>query len=807
MWAAAASLVTLSFSASAFAQGSSWTSTTGGLWSDVANWSGGVVADGAGNTAAFGVDLLGNPIVDPTGDIVINLDSSRTIGRLSFGDADTTSAAGWTLGNNGLLGNMLTLDGAGVEGGNVISVGPLGDGKAVTISADIVANGPMTKDGAGALILSGMTSLNNQVLEVLGSGSLTVTGSVLGVSNFFVRGTSSLILEGDGSLTTGMNNNHISLGLNNGDNVTAVLRDNAVWSHIGGDFNVSDVDPSQASLTLSGSATLSSGGRIYVSKNANTVATLTVSENSNLLANENLVVGQGAGTKGTLTQSGGTIVVGNETWIGNNAGGDGTFTMTGGTLTGNNWFVVGRNGSNGVFNMSGGSITKTNGGNFIIGDRFETDGGSGEMTVSGTAELTIDNELWVGSGANTTGTLNIQGGTVTLKNWVAIGRGGGTGTLNVEGGTITKAVNDDAAFIVGPGGGTNGTLNQTGGTIAVTAGDTWLGESGTGTWNMSAGTLTSTNLVIGRNGAGQGTFNLSGTGSVEANAVFFGQQDTAQGTLNLNGGTLATNFMEVGTGTGQLNFNGGVVKARQDESDFLRGFSAANSEIQAGGLILDTAGFEVTVSTGFDGVGGLTKQGEGMLTLTGASTYTGETKVQGGVLLLSGFGTIAGDVSVADGAIFAGNGTVTGKMLLQSGARLAADSSLGTLTLQTGLDLNASGGNVLEFGLGADADLIAITGGTFLGNSSGLTTISLFEGLDFEPGVYTLIDWTDANASGVELADFQLAELPAGWTASLQLGPDSKSLQAEVVPEPSAAMLLGIAGAGLLGMRRRRTAK
>jgi autotransporter-associated beta strand protein len=54
-----------------------------GNWSNSANWAGGVIADGAGNTADFSQ-------FDLTNNIVVTVDSSRTIGNLYVGDFNGT---------------------------------------------------------------------------------------------------------------------------------------------------------------------------------------------------------------------------------------------------------------------------------------------------------------------------------------------------------------------------------------------------------------------------------------------------------------------------------------------------------------------------------------------------------------------------------------------------------------------------------------------------------------------------------------------------------------------------------------------
>jgi autotransporter-associated beta strand protein len=65
--------------------------------------------------------------------------------------------------------------------------------------------------------------------------------------------------------------------------------------------------------------------------------------------------------------------------------------------------------------------------------------------------------------------------------------------------------------------------------------------------------------------------------------------------------------------------------------------------IDTGGALLTLGGAgDTTVSTtAISGAGGLTKDGPGTLTLSGANTYTGPTTVSNGTLVLSGGAAIA----------------------------------------------------------------------------------------------------------------------------------------------------------------------
>ena len=85
--------------------------------------------------------------------------------------------------------------------------------------------------------------------------------------------------------------------------------------------------------------------------------------------------------------------------------------------------------------------------------------------------------------------------------------------------------------------------------------------------------------------------------------------------------------------TGTLNFNGGVLRGTLSNANFLTVDSAT---VQAGGAILDTQGYDLTVSQPLAGPGGLTKRGTGRLKLSGALAYLGSTKVESGILEIPG---------------------------------------------------------------------------------------------------------------------------------------------------------------------------
>ena len=140
-----------------------WTSTVGGPWSTAGNWLDNLVATGSGSTADFST-------LNITADTTVDLDSARVVGNLVFGDSNTTSAAGWTLTDNGTPGNILILAGTTPT----ITVNALGDTKAATISAAVAGSAGLTKSGLGTLTLTAANSYTGAT--TVSEGTMLVSG-------------------------------------------------------------------------------------------------------------------------------------------------------------------------------------------------------------------------------------------------------------------------------------------------------------------------------------------------------------------------------------------------------------------------------------------------------------------------------------------------------------------------------------------------------------------------------------------------------------------------------------------------------
>jgi autotransporter-associated beta strand protein len=123
----------------------------------------------------------------------------------------------------------------------------------------------------------------------------------------------------------------------------------------------------------------------------------------------------------------------------------------------------------------------------------------------------------------------------------------------------------------------------------------------------------------------------------------------------------------------------------------IAGNNSINISLTLGGFIkIDSTSGTLTLDGKVSGSGkGLTKQGNGTVTLGAANTYSGATTVSAGTLLVNGSTASGSAVSVASGATLGGSGTVSGSVAL-SGAISPGDSTAGTLTTGA-LTLNGGG--------------------------------------------------------------------------------------------------------------------
>ena len=276
-----------------------------------------------------------------------------------------------------------------------------------------------------------------------------------------------------------------------------------------------------------------------------------------------------------------------------------------------------------------------------------------------------------------------------------------------------------------------------GGNSVVTIGGKLRGSSGTGSADWGVVTI-------------QGNANVTATGGVDDNGA-------AAWAVNLNGGTLTTSYLKVNDrqtgGSAYLTFNGTRVVANQNQSNFVQidgnGGSNYGAYIGNGGALIDTDSYAVTISTVLKNASGstgfLTKYGSGILTLSGANTYTGGATIKNGAIQLDG----AANRLATTGTVTLGDtgSTTTGKLILggsiatsqtlewlttvgSGGGVVGGNANTSTLTMNIGTGLTDTFSGILG-GAGTDENNLALTKtgtGTFVlsgaNTYSGVTTVS-----------------------------------------------------------------------------------
>ena len=756
-----------------------------------------------------------------------------------------STSTDWNTAGNWSLGNVPTGQNA------IVDTAPA---NIATISADISAtpNDIVVRGGgrldhtAGTAGTGGGSWMFVGQNATAGTYNLANTGSVAGGITGFAQGTGSL--NATGNLLVGAF----------GDNRTGTVRVNTSGTlAVSGELVIGDSLGSVGNVSLETGA-LTINNKITLGNNRGN-GTLTMSGGSlTKTAGDETVVGRDNGT-GVLAQSGGTVTLNHNLYVGQSSGANGTYTIGGNAVLNiGRDFVVGRESGTGALTMTGGTITKTGDEKFIVGHN----NGVGVVAQSG-GTISVNNELYIGNeNAGASGTYTLSGtGALSVANEVVVGRESGTGVLNVDGGTITTTGNGN--MYIGRRNGT-GTLNQTAGVISVIkefgVGTRDDNKIGIGTYNLSGGSLAATNnifigkelgasgtmtmtggtmstsdkLQIGHNqatgvltqsggtvnvqnevyignensGSSVGTYTLSGSAELSVgNEVFVGR-DNATGTFNLDGGTVTTKKIEGGTGNATVNFNGGILKARESQAAFITNLDVAN--VQAGGITIDSNGFDLGISQTLSGTGGLTKAGAGRLTLSASNAYAGTTTVTAGSLFIDGT-QASGAVQVDAGATLGGSGAIGGAVTMFG--VLSPGNSPGVLSVAA-LVLGGSSTSIFEIDgttRSTQYDGLNITGSSgptyggalslVFGNGSAFGNTDVFNLFDFTGAAAG--DFSSVTSTGFYSGTWSVSS--GEW--SLQSGGQTLTFSQSagdlvIVPEPTALALTGIGIAAAAWARR-----
>ncbi len=650
-----------------------WTGAAGnGLISTAGNWSGSV-APVTNDTLNFAGTSGLNP----------QLGSDLIVTRLAFSSgagAFTLGGVGrYTINSSGILNssvqtqtinNLLFLEASQTwsAGSGGLSLGGAIDTNAMTLTID----GPFNTAIAGNLSGTGkITKIGTGTLIL--SGSNTHTGAtILSVGTIAIGGNSAL---GTGAITLGGGSLQADGGSRTISNATKMTQNSSISGAADLTFNGLFNQSASRTLTVSNTGLTTFAGRLAISSGSKS-RTLTLAGTGDIMVSSAIVNG-GTAQTGTIIKSG----TGTLTFSGGAAN-----TYTGTTIVNAGTLLLAKSGVNAIV------------GSLVVGDAAGTDtvrllasdqiGGLSVVTINSAGVLDLNNfsdtvgslsgsgKLVFGTGVLTAGDLD----TNTTFSGKITGAGGltksGTGTL-----TLSGTTNSFGQLTVSEG---QVKLGATGAISSATA----LAVSGIGT-------------VLDGGGFNNSAASLSLTGG----------QITIAGILTLSGNVSATSVGAVSaTLIGKLALGTSSI------------FTVTSS---GGGALTDLVASAVISGSGT----GITKDGDGILLLSGANTYSGDTVVNAGTLRLSGGAAISDTsrVSLADasGAILdlagtnetigslAGGGALGGNITLASGI-LTTGGTNATTTF--GGAISGSGG-VTKLGSG----VLTLTGTS---SYSGATTLS-----------------------------------------------------------------------------------
>ncbi|MGY3454388.1 autotransporter domain-containing protein [Bradyrhizobium sp. USDA 4353] len=703
----------------------------------------------------------------------------------------------------GAAGGSLTIEGGTIDlggttqvqnGGVRVTNGTIANGslsssgtfdlQGGTISAALAGTGNLIKSGgtttlSGANSYSGGTTVLGGLLQLSGAGTLGAASNALTVAGgeLNLGGTTQ---TQDGGVT-----------LSGGYIVNGTLSSSRTFTLIGGSFGVALTGAGGVRATGSGFMTLA-GANSYTGGTSVLNGVLQISGAGTLGATSNaLTVSNGMLDLGgtTQTQNGGVRVT-NGTIANGSLSSSGTFDLQGGTisaalagtgnliksggtttLSGANSYSGGTTVLGGLLQLSGAgtlgaasNALTVNGGELNLGGTTQTqDGGvtlSGGYIVNGTLSSSRTFALMAGGvGAALTGSGGVRktlrdtltlagansytGGTSVLDGVLQLSGAGTLGAtsnaLTVSGGTLdlggtTQTQNGGVTLT----GGTiaNGTLSsnavfdlQSGTVSAVLAGPAGLSKSGSG-----AVTLSGANSYTGGTTIADGTLQISGSGTL----------GDAGGALTMWGGVL-----DLG-GTTQTQ-NGGVSFA---------GGTIANGTLASAGTFALQSG---VVSAALGGTGNVFKSGNGLVVLSGVSSYTGATTIDGGVLQVDGSIAASGLTIVGAGGALTGAGTV-GNLLVASGGTFTPGSgSVGSSMIVAGNLAFQSGAQYLVQIDPTTSSTTTVTGTATLG---GATVAASFAAGTYIEKRYTIVT-AAGGVSGTFARDVVTTSLPATFATSL----------------------------------------
>lgn len=469
--------------------------------------------------------------------------------------------------------------------------------------------------------------------------------------------------------------------------------------------------------------------------------------------------------------------------LANDPGGYGRVNVsgTGSEITGTGDLFVGYGGDGEMFIGSGGKVTMRD------ATVSETDGSTGDLTVSAGGILDLSGDLTVGDRNGSTGALNITaGGQADAGDIITIGNQNGaygealvTGTGALLGGR-TLVVGDDGTGVlhiedaadveiearttVGSGSGSVGTLEIDDGSLTSDFG-LWIGERGQGTVTVYSGNIyNSAVTLIGRYAGSSGTLNVLGgvwstdadvyvgsegrgaitiAGTADASitdgsSLYIGADYAAgEGTVTVDGGSLlVTGDLRVGSnggnGTltiandGSVGIDGGTLylsDANNSNGRLVIGAALGDPAAGAGALNANTVAFGPT------GEAGIVFNHDTLdYDFDADISGDGDIDVYSGETVYGGTATHTGSTTVHGGALLV-NGSIGDVMLIGNGL-LGGSGTIGSVMIGANSSL-APGNSVgtintgpVTFSAGSFYDVELNNGGFAAGVNNDLLNVT-----------------------------------------------------------------------------------
>ena len=641
-----------------------------------------------------------------------------------YGTATFTQSGGSnTITTNLYIGNSSTgngtynLSGTGSLSADYEDIGVNGTGTfnqsggTHTVSNDLILGNSSISSGTYNLS-GGDLSADVESIGYYGTGTFTQSGGTNTVNTDLVLGSFSsgigtYDLSGTGSLSA--NDELIgvygtgSFSQSGGDNTISNTLQLGYFNSGSGTYNLSDGTLSASSEFIGREGT----------------GTFTQDGGDNTI-NSYLYLGYSNGSSGSYDLSSGSLSAASE-YVGYY--GTGSFTQGGGSNSGNNLLVGFSAVSNGSYELNAGSLSSNN---EWIGYY-----GTGTFTQSGGTH-TVTNTLTLAANSGSSGTYNLQGGTLTAGT-ININDGG---TFNQDGGTINGDMQNQGIFNYNGGTFNNRLFNQ--GVVNFNSDFT----AGDGMENKATVSIDSGRTVT-LNGSGldnQGTLSLSGilqgSGPLVNTGYMYGI-----GTIGGSGGFVNNGLYVPGSGAtlnnSGSNVNYGNLNLSSTGQWYLMGANFTNSGTLNlnSGLIAGTGSLDNsyggsivgqgTINTAFSNSGGVVVVEDGTTNIMPAFTNSGLIQLTSYTANLSG-GTITNTGSI-EGYGHIGNDIDNTGIIEPLGSTLTLSGNIQNLA---GGLITATVGNkiLVTQGMGSNAGVINLAGGTFDNNNFPLTNTGQISG-------------------------------------------------------------------------------